>query len=268
MALNFNYSIEIESTVVLPTQITFSNVTFNGSVFGLQDALSNSADYYNGPPYDWPFIFSSSCPAKDGRPNCTAACLDPGIVFANLTNTHNCLIYPLISDLYAREQLSADTEIWASELGIEAYFLNSSSSNAILSTIQLCFWDYCESLEGCPDWVSQEYGDGGKGGISENFTDTIEIFNLQNEYWISAYANASGICSQISAPADPDIGGVGVHLLRMAVARIDTDFELGLLVLLNTVWHCSSRIFFNDVLGSRSPLCMLFSTLADFRHAV
>lgn len=221
MALTLNLSMNIdEGPLLLPTQITFSDATFNGSVLGLQDALSSSSteyyssssteyyDYYSQPPDVWPFIFLGTCPVKDDRPNCTAACLDPSFVFANLTNTHNCLVYSLISDLHAREQLSVGTEMWADELGIEAYFLNSSSSNAILDTIQICLWDYCKNLKGCPDWISQRYG---SGDTSENSTDPSEIYNLQSVYWIPAYANASGICSQISAPANEDIGGVGVY---------------------------------------------------------
>ena len=68
-------------------------------------------------------FFPGPRPAKGNRPTSTAACLDPDIVFANRIHTHDCLIYTLISDLYARAQLSGNTEIRAVERGIEACFL-------------------------------------------------------------------------------------------------------------------------------------------------
>ena len=79
MALTINYSF------VSSSQITFSDAAFNGSVLGLQDALMSSGANYYGPTSEWPFIFPGTCPEKDDRPNCTAACLGPGILFANLT---------------------------------------------------------------------------------------------------------------------------------------------------------------------------------------
>ena len=223
MALTFNLSMDFEAGL-LPTQVTFSDAKFNGSVLGLQDALSSSSaeyEYYSGSLNDWPFILLGTCPVKDGRPNCTAACLDPNFVFANSHNAHNCLVYPLISDLYTGEQLSVDAEMRAVELRIEAYLLNSSSSNAILTTIQNCLWDYCKNLKGCPNWISQQYGDGVY--TSQPFADTHDInflYYLRSDYWVPAYANASGICSQISAPANQDIGGVGVHYMGMTIAKM------------------------------------------------
>ena len=47
--------------------------------------------------------------------------------------------------------------------------------------------------------MSLEYGD---GGTPENSTDENGIYNLQSEYWLSTYADASGICSQIPTSAN------------------------------------------------------------------
>ena len=215
--------------------VLISNVPLN--TYSLQDALSpNGADStrysYTVPPY----LFDTGC-LYHGVQNCTAACQDAESAFSTLETLHNCMMYPLIADQYAKNNLSSEIVQLAKSFGIEKGQWPSPVSTNITKTIGSCLDAYCNStsLPGCYYELQQytETDDGAIASTSKNFTGS---------FYFRIDPNKSGtdfdLCSYLPASVNQDIGGIGVrHVLDMEQNLADS--RVGICILLDPNWYQS-----------------------------
>ena len=182
------------------SSVTNSTLNMTPSTFSFQDALNPFGAYKSG-SYSTPFLFQDGCPQDDGSQNCTASCQDENKVFGSLDTLHNCMVYPTVADLYARNNLS-DPALPA-HYNIQKAKVNSTLYKTITTTIQTCLIDMCNATSGCMDELNRSDGYGMLSSPS-NLTSTF--------YLVSSRYGGSNffLCEYIPGSFNPDIGGIGV----------------------------------------------------------
>ncbi|KAK3114975.1 hypothetical protein LTR53_006154 [Teratosphaeriaceae sp. CCFEE 6253] len=181
-------------------------------------------------------LYDTGCMLGDGW-NCTAACLDTTAGPAILWNTsnygmytmQNCVVLPVIAALLAANNLTPGSVKLAAKYQIQANAGLVNDSMAGWPVINNCMNEYCdgnsESVPGCntdqkfnddivktfrfmqskKTWDSYMNGDIGANQV--NFTFNGTMFN-------------SGICKNLNAVINGDIGGIGMfisYLMQMFI---------------------------------------------------
>ncbi len=189
-----------------------TNSTLNASVstFSFQDALTlsgrNSYEYLNPPVF-----FQNGCLQPDGSQNCTASCQDSNAVFGSLDTLHNCMVYPTVADLYARNNLS-NTSL-PEYHKIQKSKVNSTLSINITTTIQSCLIDFCTATPGCTSAL-KEYDEYDKMYSPSNLTSSFYIF------YQAGRSSSFDVCQYVPGSFNPDIGGIGVGWVSVGVYEI------------------------------------------------
>ena len=212
------------------------NITLN--TYSLQDALTpngpDATGYTSG--YIAPYLFHTGC-QYNGVQNCTAACQEPESAFSTLDTLHNCMMYPIIADQYAKNNLSSDITQLAQSLGIEKAQWPSTVSLNITTTIGTCLDAYCASLPECSSEL-QSYNESAYAyeGTFKNFTGS---FYFDTDYYSTG--TEFDLCAYYSASLNQDIGGIGVgHILNMKQSFADS--RVGICILLDPDRHRSISI--------------------------
>ena len=222
----------------LVSDITNSTLNITLNTYSLQDALTpNGADstgYTNG--YIAPYLFHTGC-QYNGVPNCTAACQEAGSAFSTLDTLHNCMMYPIIADQYAKNNLSSDITQLAQSLGIEKAEWPSTVPSNIAKTIGNCLDAYCDSLPGCSSEL-QSYNDSA-------YAPDSTFGNFTGSFYFDTTAYSPGtefdLCEYYSASLNQDIGGIGVrHIFNMKWSFADS--RVGICILLDPDRHRSFGI--------------------------
>ena len=173
------------------------------STFSFQDALSPLGVYTSG--YDSnPFLFRDGCSQDDGSRNCTASCQDENKVFGSLDTLHNCMVYPTVADLYARNNLSDPT--LPAYYNIQKAKVNSTLYKKVTTTIQTCLIDMCNDAPGCSEYLNQSNRNSMSSSPS-NLTSTFYLYSDTDR----SYASTFPLCDYIPESFNPDIGGIGVR---------------------------------------------------------
>ena len=223
------------------------NLTLN--TYSLQDALSPSgvdSTQAEDDGYITRYLFDTGC-QYDGVQNCTAACQDPGSAFSTLDTLHNCMMYPIIADQYAKNNLSSDIAQLAQSLGIEKSTWPSAVSLNIAQTISSCLVAYCATLEQCmPTAVAYNesyYGDGEYDSMFTNSTGPF-YFDLGPRQGSSEF----DLCEYLPASVNQDIGGIGVgYILNMELSLADS--KIGICILLDPNRHLSFGVLDDHLVG-------------------
>ena len=192
--------------------VTNSTLNMSSSVFSFQDALSltpRTSDYNSITPY----LFHSGCSQDDGTQNCTASCQNSSKVFASLDTLHNCMVYPTVADLYARDNLSNAS--LAGYYNIQKSRVKSDLYNNITNTITSCLVDYCTITlngSGCKERLS---GTSPESSPS-NITSTLYVYRESYGY----DGSAIDFCDYVPKSFNPDIGGIGVRSLSIGLHQM------------------------------------------------
>ena len=150
-------------------------------------------------------VFSGACSVA-GLQDCTAACLNPSVMFGSLEIFHNCLVYPAVADLYVNGSLS-DSPLTDS-LGIENHSQTTQTATYITSTIYNCLLDYCREDQQC------------QSDLQQNHTFSYSVFNgsIQGRarplYTASSSIFGFDVCHYVAPFSflNADIGGIGVRI--------------------------------------------------------
>ena len=196
-----------DSTWTYISDITNSTLGLNLtlSTFSFQDALTPyTLDAYELNEYTYspyPYLLRSGCLQDDGTNNCTASCQDVNAIFGSLDTLHNCMVYPTISDLYARNNLSNVS--LAEYYNIEKSTPGSSLYTNITNNIKTCLSDYCS--------ITLAGSDCAEGMKDEN--TTYSPLNINSTFYFYNQTDEDSrfdICAFIPQSFNPDIGGIGV----------------------------------------------------------
>ena len=193
-----------------------ANSTLNASVstFSFQDALTfagratGSYSYYYLNP---PVLFQNGCLQPNGSQNCTASCQDSNVVFGSLDTLHNCMVYPTVADLYARNNLS-NTSL-PEDNNIQKSKVNSTLYINITTTIQTCLIDFCTATPGCTSALN-EYNEDYMMYSPSNLTSRFYLFTQAEGGY------SFDVCQYVPGSFNPDIGGIGVRWVSVGVHEI------------------------------------------------
>ena len=179
------------------------NASASQSALSLQDAFS----FYEYSPeqgIDGVGLSSDACNIA-GLQNCTASCLNASSLFSSLESLHNCLLYPVVAQLYVNGSFG-DAHL-ADSLGIDNKSHPTQTANNITTLISSCLSDYCGVDQRCTDNLppnSAFYFDNSTLSTPDAFYDpyynvqpSIFLFDICEFVTPSSYLNA-------------DIGGIGV----------------------------------------------------------
>ena len=183
------------------SSVTNSTLNMTPSTFSFQDALNPFSIYAGG---YYPFLFQDGCSQDDGSRNCTASCQDENKVFGSLDTLHNCMVYPTVADLYARNNLSDPT--LPAYYNIQKAKVNSTLYTTITTTIQKCLIDMCNDTSGCTEYLNQSYG---RSGWSSPLNLTSTFYLYSDNY--RGYYSGFPLCEYVPESFNPDIGGIGVR---------------------------------------------------------
>ena len=191
------------------SEVTNSTLNMTLSTFSFQDALNPSAgdapNGYSNPP----FLFHNGCLQNNGTQDCTASCQDPTLLFSSLDTLHNCMVYPTVADLAARNNLSNAS--LAEYYNIQKSKVGTGLSRNITTTIQKCLVDYCTTTlngSGCKESLYAINDTSSPLNISSSFY----IYNTDYEYSYNEYDGGYrfDLCQFVPKSFNPDIGGIGV----------------------------------------------------------
>ena len=103
-------------------------------------------------------FYAGGCLQDDGSHNCTDSCSSPSSTFANMFTLQNCIVYTLISQYLAADNLTGHDAAGAEEFGIVG---DIATRYLISSTTQNCFSGLCSLVNpvGKPCDVSTVTGD-------------------------------------------------------------------------------------------------------------
>ena len=178
--------------------VTNSTLNMTSSTYSFQDALGiGSLGIYADPPY----FFQDGCLQEDGSQNCTASCQDENKIFGSLDTLHNCMVYPTVADLYARNNFSNTS--FLDHHGIRKAKVNSPLYQKITTTIQDCLIDFCTVTSGCTEGLKQ-YDANHASYSPTNKTSSFYIYN--NDESIDGF----DFCDYVPKSFNADIGGIGV----------------------------------------------------------
>ena len=185
------------------SSVTNSTLNMTPSTYSFQDALSPFSTYtssYSSAPY----LFQEGCSQDDGSQNCTASCQDENKVFGSLDTLHNCMVYPTVADMYARNNLSDPT--LPAHYNIQKARVNSTLYTKITTTIRTCLIDMCTDTPGCTEYLNQSNMESMQSSPS-NLTSTFYIYSDFER----AYGSDFPLCGYVPESFNPDIGGIGVR---------------------------------------------------------
>lgn len=198
--------------------VTNSTLNFTlSTTFSFQDALTLS-DPYGNPDYpDYPttplYLFNNACLQDDGvTQNCTASCQDPNAIFGSLDTLHNCMLYPTVADLYARDNLSNVS--LAEHYKIEKSAVGSTLYNKITTTIKNCLVDYCNMMldkTSCAKDLN-EFNAHCSSFSPSNISSAFYIYNSTFNSCDDGYQGVENfdMCEYVPQSFNQDIGGIGV----------------------------------------------------------
>lgn len=179
------------------------NASASQSALSLQDAFS-FYEYFPERYIDGVWLSSDACNIA-GLQNCTASCLNPSSLFSSLESLHNCLLYPVVAQLYVHGSFS-DAHL-ADSLGIDNKSHAIQTAKNITTLISSCLSDYCGVDKRCTDNLPPNRAfdfDNSTLSILDAFYDpfyiaqpSIFLFDICEFVTPSSYLNA-------------DIGGIGV----------------------------------------------------------
>ncbi|EME84885.1 uncharacterized protein MYCFIDRAFT_195814 [Pseudocercospora fijiensis CIRAD86] len=149
-------------------------------------------------------LFETGCDFRDENDvthrNCTQACTQPAIVWKNPFTIHNCLVYSTVSGLIAKNNLTADGQRQAADLG----YLPNFNLALIEDPANECMHSFC---------LNQRHADPSIhcSGASINTTyfsnaTKGEVHNLLTDAFVQ---NA---CGSFKASPNVDVGGIGVYI--------------------------------------------------------
>lgn len=189
----------------------------NGFPLSFQEAVRpvHSTSYYTQLTY----LFS------DGCQNCTASCLDNAQAFVNVSTFHDCMAYPMASDLYQTQNFSAqnDDRRHLDSLHVVASPRGSDLHGQIIGVMQKCLEHYGDNFHvNDPDAsllinsTSAFYPyyteiDGSLGGNKGTYNETFSSHD--------SYALIDDLCNSQQVGLNPDIGGIGVRHARLVCIR-------------------------------------------------
>lgn len=193
------------------SSVTLTESLLNISTFSVQDALlAYSAGYFVSSDYgDDPdseellnttsaMLFSSGC-AVDNIVNCTAACQDPSIVFADAYTLQNCMVVAALSTSALNNITIDSTGLRiARDFAIDPRALSfPASASSINQSIHNCFEQYCTLngliFTGEDDLYCPRYS-------ASNSFHSLDSPHL-------CYEN---FCNSVMVPLNADISGIGV----------------------------------------------------------
>ena len=187
------------------------------STYSFQDALNPlgiSTEYGYSYSYSSPYLFQNGCTQADGSQDCTASCQDASKVFGSLDTLHNCMLYPTVADLYARNNLS-DTSL-PEHYNIQKANVNSSLYLNITKTIQTCLIDFCTTTPGCTEGLNET----NMYDISNSPSNITSTFYLYGHDGSGNYYNNFDFCDYVPGSFNPDIGGIGVRTISARLNEI------------------------------------------------
>lgn len=187
------------------SSVTNSTLNMTSSTYSFQDALAIAPiGPYANPPYP-PYLFQDGCLQEDGSQNCTASCLDENKIFGSLDTLHNCMVYPTVADLYARNK-SSDISL-PDHYHIKKAKMNSPLYQDITTKIKSCLIDFCTVTSGCLEGLKQFDTSDMLLHSPTNQTSRFYIYN-SNE---SSYSfDSFDFCDYVPKSFNADIGGIGV----------------------------------------------------------
>ena len=184
--------------------VTNSTLNMTSSTYSFQDALAiGSMSSYANPP-DPPYFFRDGCLQEDRSQNCTASCLDENKIFGSLDTLHNCMVYPTVADLYARNNFS--------DISLPDYYdirkakMNSPLYQDITTKIQNCLIDFCTVTSDCSERLKR-YDTNDMSHSPTNKTSSFYIYNSYESFYSS---DRFDFCDYVPKSFNADIGGIGV----------------------------------------------------------
>ena len=196
------------------SSVTNSTLNVTPSTFSFQDALSPFGAYASN--FDEaPFLF------RDGCSNCTASCQDESEVFGGLDTLHNCMVYPTVADLYARNNLSDRT--LPATYNIQKAKVNSTLYINITTTIRTCLVDMCKDTPGCTEYLDQPNEQGTWSSSNMMWYSPLNLtstFYLYSDTYRDYVSDVFPLCEYVPQSFNPDIGGIGVR--RLSAGRNET----------------------------------------------
>ena len=196
--------------------IDLQNLSNTSPTYGFQSALFSflgvdpDAQYSNtsGPRLYWEGCKHDT--TYNATRNCTAACLDASLLFQSPFTVQNCMV---LSQLGPSIQLTDSAQEVVKEYSVDPSDTGLFAN--INHTLQQCFTQYCSmSSENCGPRSSFYTG------VWDNpwYSPLITI----NGSICSQYTGGlcfSNVCSNIEAPLNADIGGIGVLLLEILLLK-------------------------------------------------
>ena len=185
--------------------------SFSQSTFSFQDALKPTVnDLYSDDPgsdlHTNPiYLFTDGCD-NNGTQNCSVSCADKGTISSNLNTFHNCVVYPIVAQLYADGNLSTSAKDSAlvEGLGIQKSKQGSELLNNVTSTISSCLVSLCTQSSECKECALE---DGAGILTSANITAGLSSWNAN--FRLQELANA--LCDSQTSGLNSDVGGIGVR---------------------------------------------------------
>ena len=186
------------------SQVTNSTLNMTFSTYSFQDALAIAPiGPYANPPYP-PYLFRDGCLQEDGSRNCTASCQDQNKIFDSLDTLHNCMVYPTVADLYARNNLS--------DISLPDYYdispakMNSSLYQNITTNIKTCLIDFCTVTSDCLEGLKLY----DRSEMLHSPTNQTSSFYIYNSHESSYSFDSFDFCDYVPKSFNADIGGIGV----------------------------------------------------------
>ena len=191
--------------VPVPSPISIFASSDSSPLFSIQDALStysggtysstysgySNSEFTIGTISDLGTLFRNGC-VVDGILNCTAACQDVNRVFADPHTFQNCMVVASLAVLGSNVTLDANSTALVQDFSIhidEPDF--QSLASGVNQSIQDCLQQYLGKSPGYFQqvWPWYQVGDGSEPVNIPRFPD---------------------ICSNLIAPLNADVGGIGV----------------------------------------------------------
>lgn len=197
------------------------------SILGFQDAVRPVSSFGSNPSYgntNLIYLFTDGCDSG-GIKNCTSSCLDNTLAFSNISTFHNCMAYPLASQLYIEGNITANSNDsrLLDYLNIRKDQKGSGLHNDIIHVMQRCFKGYCTKLGDCND----DFNNGGQPSVLNSTTAFYPYSDrgdgpVYQDHYSSVIERGDGFdfaeafCNRQPVGLNPDIGGIGVREARIS----------------------------------------------------
>ena len=166
------------------------------------------------------YIFNDACPgASSGTQDCNYTCSDVTQAFNSLETFHNCISYPLVTQLYGEGNISATTSDGTSleNLGFFKHNSGYDASSLMTESLTECLRSYCDTSSECGDQLPEN------SSSVVNSPDNLYLyFGRPGAYHETTSNNITNpytfvdiICSLQSAGLNSDVGGIGVRTIYL-----------------------------------------------------